>query len=126
PQAGPMNEEFTSAGSTEYTSASASPTASVSLWVIWSVWTLMSLSPTTTTLVLAPATIDCTASVASAWSVDDGEVTVNCDPPVNSIENCTGRKNGTSTDPATRRIAMMNHRRRLATNGNEVFPVYRL
>jgi hypothetical protein len=49
--------------------------------------------------------------------------TVNCDPPVNSIENCTGRISGTASEASTRTAARMNHSRRRPTKGNDVFPV---
>ena len=74
------------------------------------------------TRVVVPGTTDATASVAMDWSNDVGFETVNCDPPVNSIENWIGRNSGTRAAPITSTAAMMNHRRRRCTNGKDVFP----
>ena len=79
--------------------------------------------PIVVTLVFAPGTTVRTASVATVWSGADRPLTVNCEPPVNSIENCTGRMSGTRAAPITSTAAMMNQSLRRPTNGNEVLPV---
>ena len=66
----------------------------------------------TVTRVAVPGTTEVTAFVAMAWSNEAGFETVNCDPPVNSIENWIGRMSGTRAAPMTSTAAMMNQRRR--------------
>ena len=123
PQLGPMNDVDTSSAPTPYVVARACETWRVSASDICSVCTRTELPPTVATLVVAPGTTVWTASVAFSWSGASRPETVNCDPPVNSIENCGGRMKSTRMDATTRPIAIPNHTRRRRTKGTEVLPV---